>query len=166
MHASARHLLPVVEPRRRPKHRPGGGGRDTRAASTAPPSVQRPTFEPSAPSRALAVVALATIRRARRSADRPVRWHDPAFTRDVELIRAHLRPIRHRQVLAASFGREAFHGDPSGRADVMSAVAVAYAIRWLELGDGVDRPHWAAWLAESGQPAIDASDLLATAICD
>jgi hypothetical protein len=74
------------------------------------------------------------------------------------LIRLHLRPIRSRVVLAASFGREAFHGVPilafespqereARRAQGAGPVQVAYALRWLELGDGIDRPALPVWLA-------------------
>ena len=135
----ARHLLPVVEARRRPKHRPGGGA----------PTDATPTFEPASPARALAIMAMATLRRTRRPSTRPPHWVDTTFARDVELIRTHLAPIRSRPILAASFGREAFHGDPSGSGEVDGPVAAAYAIRWLELGDGQARPRWEAWLAES-----------------
>jgi hypothetical protein len=68
---------------------------------------------------------------------RPRRWAAPVFAREVELVRAHLRPIRTRAALAASFGREAFHGRfeaPMGGGG-LSAVRVAYATRWLELGE-------------------------------
>ena len=58
-------------------------------------------------------------------------------------MRLHLRPVATRQVLAASFGREAFHAGPSTATTAGGAVAVAYAIRWLELGDGRARPDWA-----------------------
>jgi hypothetical protein len=82
---------------------------------------------------------------------------ESSFGREVELIRTHLAPIRSRQVLAASFGREAFHGDPSGSGELESPVAAAYAIRWLELGDGEARPRWDVWLAESAAtPATSA----------
>lgn len=74
-------------------------------------------------------------------------------------MRSHLSPIRGRAVLAASFGREAFHfeafhsdagrgvADPEGMG--LGPVTVAYAIRWLELGDREPRPRWDVWLAES-----------------
>jgi hypothetical protein len=64
-------------------------------------------------------------------------------------VRLHLLPVRSRQVLAASFGREAFHAGPTTAASARGAVAVAYAIRWLELGDRVERPAFEVWLAES-----------------
>ncbi len=52
-------------------------------------------------------------------------------------------------MLAASFGREAFHAGRSDAASPQDPVAVAYAIRWLELGDRVERPAFEIWLAES-----------------
>jgi hypothetical protein len=74
------------------------------------------------------------------------------FGREVDLIRLHLAPIVSRRGLAASFGREAFHGDidPSiADGETVGPVTVAYAIRWLELGDGASRPPWTVWLDES-----------------
>jgi hypothetical protein len=69
------------------------------------------------------------------------------FGREVDLVRLHLAPIRSRPGLAASFGREAFHAEaPGDRADA-GPVTAAYAIRWLELGDGIARGSWEAWLA-------------------
>jgi hypothetical protein len=139
-----RQLVPVVERRRRPKHRPGGGP----AARPGPPPP--PHFEPDSPSRALAFTALAAIRHARRPVGRPQAWSRPGFAREVDLVRLHLRPIRTRQVLAASFGREAFHAGPAiGGVAAGGSAAVAYAIRWLELGDGVERAAFEIWLAES-----------------
>jgi hypothetical protein len=113
---------------------------------------------PPTPARALAIEALAILRLARRRDAHPDRWSTHSFVREVELIRLHLRPIRSRVVLAASFGREAFHGvqvlvleSPSERdarrTQGAGPVQVAYALRWLELGDGVDRPAWPVWLA-------------------
>jgi hypothetical protein len=67
----------------------------------------------------------------------------------VDLVRAHLRPIGSRTLLSASFGREAFHGQAAPGSDVAlggSAVRVAYALRWLELGDGTTRPPWRSLL--------------------
>jgi hypothetical protein len=142
----ARHLLPVVESRHRPNHRPGGGVPPDARLATVP--AQTPTYEPTSPARSLALMAMATVRRRRRPT-LPPRWTTPTFGLEVELIRAHLAPIRSRQLLAASFGREAFHGDPSGSGEVDSPVAAAYAVRWLELGDGGPRPRWDVWLAES-----------------
>ncbi len=85
------------------------------------------------------------MRDLRDPARRPDRWGDPAFARQTDLIRRHLEPLRSRRTLAASFGREAFQvaiepGDP------VSPIRVAYAIRWLELGVGSDRPGWSEML--------------------
>jgi len=79
-------------------------------------------------------------------------WEDVAFGRQVEAIRRQLAPIRSRSGLAASFDREAFHvrrqvglspdveGMPA--ATPPGPVRLAYALRWLELGDGRLRPAW------------------------
>ena len=143
MPLSQRHLFPVIEPRRRTRHRPGGG-----PAVARRPSPQ-PAFEPDSPSRALALAALWVIRHSRSPVDRPEAWSLPGFAREVDLVRLHLHPVATRQVLAASFGREAFHaGLPAGVAP-QGPVAVAYAIRWLELGDHVQHPAFEIWLAES-----------------
>jgi hypothetical protein len=149
MPLSPRHLVPVVEPRRRPRHRPGGGPAATLAAPPPPPS-----FEPDSPSRALALTALQIVRRRRGPADRPAAWSLPGFAREVDLVRLHLRPVGSRRVLAASFGREAFHSGPSTAASAGGPVAVAYAIRWLELGDRVERPAFDVWVAESASGPV------------
>ncbi len=94
-------------------------------------------------------MAIGVLRRARRPDGRPEAWLAAAFGRDVDLIRTHLGPIGSRPVLAASFGRESFHGGWAAMTDARGPVTVAYAIRWLELGDRVARPSFAAWLAES-----------------
>ncbi len=109
----------------------------------------------STPQRALAQDALRLLRRVRDPRRRPERWHDDDVARDIALIRRHLAPLRSRQALAASFGREAFHvHDGISGASTASArtrgddlgdpgpVRLAYAIRWLELGDGQERPPW------------------------
>lgn len=89
-----------------------------------------------APARALALDALRLLRRLRDPARRPERWTQPTYRREIELVRAHLAPLRTRKSLAASYGREAFHLtlDEAAR-DNPSAVRLAYALRWLELGD-------------------------------
>ena len=98
-----------------------------------------------APARALALDALRLLRRLRDPARRPDRWSDPSFGREIELVRIHLAPLRSRKALAASYGREAFHItlDETARDDP-GAVRLAYALRWLELGDGVTGPSWPA----------------------
>ena len=55
-------------------------------------------------------------------------------------------PIRDRRGLAASYGREAFRTRPADRRPRARPPGdrprVAYAVRWLELGDGIQRPAW------------------------
>lgn len=98
---------------------------------------------PRTAERALPLDAIAVVLRVRRG-PRPPRWSAPAFVRSVDLVRAHLAPIHERGTLAQSFAREAFHviGAPALPALDESPVRVAYAIRWLELGDRVARPPW------------------------
>jgi hypothetical protein len=88
-----------------------------------------------APTRALALDAIRLLRCLRDPARAPARWAEPAFRRDVDLVRAHLAPLRSRQALAGSFGREAFHVVQGATSlDGPGPVRVAYALRWLELG--------------------------------
>jgi hypothetical protein len=136
-------MLPVVEPRRRPTHR------------DLVPRVTPTPRPPATPARTLTIVALATLRRARDPHRRPDRWAGRAFAREVDLVRLHLAPIRSRLGLAASFGREAFQSNHAESADAAGPVTAAYAIRWLELGDGMPRPPWDSWLADSAlRPAV------------
>ena len=79
----------------------------------------------------------------------PPAWLEPRFVREVGLVRSHLAPIRSRVGLAASFSREAFQrvddrDEQGATPDAPGAVAVAYALRWLELRDGLSRPPWPA----------------------
>jgi hypothetical protein len=85
------------------------------------------------------------LRRLRDPERRPDRWSQPSFRREIELVRAHLAPLRTRKALAASYGSEAFHValDQTTRDDP-SAVRLAYALRWLELGDGDAGKIWPA----------------------
>ncbi|HYH93047.1 MAG TPA: hypothetical protein VD763_07795 [Candidatus Saccharimonadales bacterium] len=97
--------------------------------------------------RALASDALRVARRLACPDRRPTGWDDERVARDVELIRRHLAPFRTRRALAASFGREAFHVRPASADDRDAGpVRLAYAVRWLELGDGVMRPPWSVLL--------------------
>ena len=98
-----------------------------------------------APHRALALEARLLLRILR---DRPRDagpWGGPAFAREVDAVRVQLRPIRDRRGLAASYGREAFRMPEARRGDTaltLRPTGVAYALRWLELGDGQARPGW------------------------
>jgi len=112
-------------------------------------SPSAPTLQASvpAPARALALDALRVSRLLRDPARRPERWAQPGFAVEVEQIRRHLAPVRTRQTLAASYGREAFHLalTRSDEADA-SPTRLAYALRWLELRDGATGPSWQSLL--------------------
>ena len=124
------------------------------------------TSAPPSPARELAFRALDVLRRVR-LASPPERWLQPGFGREVDLVRLHLAPVRSRAGLAASYGREAFNlavdGDwprriATRRASTatltasMGPVDVAYALRWLELGDGHRRIAFREWLANPADP--------------
>jgi len=97
-----------------------------------------------------ALVVMRTLRDHPRDADP---WGEPAFAREVDLIRSQLMPIRSRRGLAAFFEREAFQSQelPGPREPAtMQAVRIAYALRWLELGDGVLRWGWTGLVAARG----------------
>lgn len=98
-----------------------------------------------APHRALALDAIRLRRGLRDLHRRPAAWGESAFAREVELVRCHLAPLRNRRSLTASYGREAFQTlDPdSSRLRPLGPTRAAYAIRWLELGNGASLPVWA-----------------------
>jgi hypothetical protein len=79
-------------------------------------------------------------------------WGEPAFAWEVDLVRRQLAPIVSRRALASSFAREAFRNSGPGRAGGAEGVSIgpvhcAYAVRWLELGDGAPRPGWSRFVA-------------------
>jgi hypothetical protein len=149
----ARRGRVVAEPRRRPH----GFDRVTAA-------VPRTEI-----SRELGRIALDVVLHALDPVTLPARWSTRAFAREVAEIRAQLAPIHSRRSLVESFGREAAvaatvtpssvdPGIPPG------PVRVAYAIRWLELGDERLRPSWDLWIGrpvrtESAVPATSAAPL-------
>jgi len=100
----------------------------------------RPAVPPITIEEELSLLATAVLR-VLAGASRPERWGAPAFERELGLVRGHLTPIRSRPLLAASFGRESFRGaadtapERLPRQVSVSAVHVAYALRWLELSD-------------------------------
>jgi hypothetical protein len=105
-----------------------------------------------APHRAPALDALRILRSLRDHPRDAGPWGESAFAREVDRVRCHLVPIRSRRGLAASFGREAFQvldrdgWDQRGH----DPVRIAYAVRWLELGDGVPRPGWTSLVTDLG----------------
>ena len=84
----------------------------------------------------------------------PARWRSATFARNVDLVRAHLRPILTHEALALSYGREHFHvaaiGPPPRAPQLISrdATEVAYAVRWLELDRGAALGPWLTVVTE------------------
>jgi hypothetical protein len=110
-------------------------------------------------ARDLARIALDVVVRVVDPPSLPRRWSTQAFAREVAAVRAQLAPIRSRESLSDSFGREAAIAatvtpriDP---AEPPGPVRVAYAIRWLELGDDRLRPTWAEWTGLPVRPVPD-----------
>jgi len=139
-------------------HRPG----DPRSVASSPSGVLLPPdgetlpIQPPVPTRALAAEARWLAPHLEASRRSPAAWSDPAFVREVALVRAHLAPIRSQAGLAASYGREAFQSSvPPGKEP--GPVRVAYAIRWLELGDGRARPQWPPSAATASQAGVSAA---------
>ena len=136
----ARRGRVVVEPRSRLLRfeRPSNG-----VAAAGPVGTIR---DPGDPRHELARLALDLVLRTSEPLRLPERWTRTPFGREVEGTRAQLAPIRTRSALAASFSREASVAAtcsaPLTPADPPGPVRVAYAIRWLELGDGRPRPDW------------------------
>jgi hypothetical protein len=98
----------------------------------------------------LARLALDLVVRTAEPADLPARWTTYPFGQEVDRTRAQLAPIRSRTALLASFSREASIGATRGIVEAglpAGPVRIAYAIRWLELGDGRRRPAWASFVA-------------------
>jgi hypothetical protein len=102
--------------------------------------------DPDDPRHELARLALDVVLRTSEPLRLPLRWTSPPFAREVDRTRGQLTPISSRTALAASFSREASvaatRSAPLTPADPPGPVRVAYAIRWLELGDGRARPDW------------------------
>lgn len=94
---------------------------------------------------ALGIDALRIGRLLRDPARWPARWRDPAFGGEVERIRRPLARVRSREALEGSYGREVFAvAGPRAYPAEGSPLRVAYALRWIELHDGVVGPSWPA----------------------
>lgn len=126
--------------------------------STAATAATPVGIDPDPPDlrRELARLALDVVVRTSEPVDLPCRWRGFAFAREVDRTRAQLAPLRSRRALLTSFAREASivvsapsaldDSNPPGSLPP-GPVRVAYAIRWLELGDGRRRPPWTAFVA-------------------
>jgi len=111
-----------------------------------------------APHRALALDALRVLRILRDHPRDAGPWGEPALAWEVDAVRRQLAPIASRRALASSYAREAFRAvtgaaagrRPSPPADpgAIGPVRLAYAVRWLELGDGAPRPGWSGFVTD------------------
>jgi hypothetical protein len=117
-----------------------------RPTSAAVAAGQIGSLEHPDPRHELARLALDLVLRTSEPLRLPERWTRTPFGREVDRTRAQLAPITTRTALAASFSREASvaatRSAPLTPADPPGPVRVAYALRWLELGDGRSRPDW------------------------
>lgn len=127
-------------------------------ATTATGAVGTPSPDPDL-RHELARLALDVVIRTAAPIDVPASWLRPGFALEVDRTRAQLAPIRTRKGLLASFSREASIAATRIRVGPATAataaqpppgpVRVAYAIRWLELGDGRPRGPWAGMVRGS-----------------
>lgn len=94
---------------------------------------------------ALGIDALRIGRLLRDPSRWPARWREPAFGVEVERIRRPLSRMTSHQLLEDSYGREVFAiAEPRAYPAEGSPLRVAYALRWIELHDGVTGPSWSA----------------------
>jgi hypothetical protein len=110
----------------------------------------------------LARLALELVVRTAEPADLPARWTSHPFCAEVDRTRAQLAPIRSRAGLIASFSREASIAvtrTSDGSPPPIGPVRIAYAICWLELGDGRRRPAWPVFAAGPAALVAAAIDL-------
>ena len=127
-----------------------------------PLGFERPV-QPESPrdvGRDLSKIALDIVVRSLDPVTIPPRWSTRAFGREVALVRAQLAPIHSRHVLADSFRREAAVAATATPLSIdppepPGPVRVAYAIRWLELGDNRIRPTWEDWTGQAASPSPD-----------
>lgn len=96
-------------------------------------------------ARALALDALRLGRVLRDPLRRPARWSEPGFAVEVERYRRDMARIRTKEDLTAAYARDIFaatgvesHLGPG------NPIRVAYALRWLELFEGVTGPSWSS----------------------
>jgi len=105
---------------------------------------------PLADHHVVARLALDLVVRTAEPAQLPPRWTTYPFGQEVDRTRHQLAPLQSRSALLDSFRREASVAATRGAVEAglpPGPVRVAYAIRWLELGDGRTRPAWASIVA-------------------
>jgi hypothetical protein len=118
------------------------------AGAIGNPAGRARSIHPDDPRHELARLALDLVVRTSEPIQLPSRWLGPGFGREVERTRAQLAPIKSRAVLSASFAQEASVAvsrlSAFSPSNPPGPVRVAYAIRWLELGDDRLRPGWSS----------------------
>jgi hypothetical protein len=123
---------------------------DRPTSAQVPAATSDITGQGPPPGHELARLALDLVVRTAEPADLPARWTTFQFGREVDRTRSQLAPIRSRTALLASYLREASIAATRGAVETglpAGPVRIAYAIRWLELGDGRARPAWATFVA-------------------
>ena len=115
-----------------------------------PPAGASGRIDPLDDHHVIARLALDVVVRTAEPADLPSRWTTYPFGQEVDRTRGQLAPIQSRSALLDSFRREASVAATRGAVEAglpPGPVRVAYAIRWLELGDGRTRPAWSSIVA-------------------
>lgn len=92
-------------------------------------------------ARTLAVDSLRIGRMLRDPSRWPASWREPSFGVEVERIRRDIARFKSPRALAVAYWREVSQPADARRAQA-SAIRVAYALRCLELRDGVTGPSW------------------------
>ncbi len=131
---------------------------DRAASALGPAATSDIDLDAPPPGHELARLALDLVVRTAEPVDLPARWTTFPFGREVDRTRAQLAPIGTRSALLASYLREASIAATRGSVEAglpAGPVRVAYAIRWLELGDGRTRPSWASFVAGPVDLVVD-----------
>jgi hypothetical protein len=128
---------------------PGSGGAFASAPAAGPDAIARRfpgragALATPRPDEARDIERLAALVVRLVAGDRvPAAWRGPRVAAEVDAVRSHLEPLSSRVLLAFAYDREAeriaqlraLAGDPLHPAPAPSAVDLAYAVRWLELG--------------------------------
>ena len=127
-------------------------------------SVQQAVLQGPSPLAALRARARLVERVLAGTAPVPPRWLTPGFVARVERIRLQLRPIRSATSLLASYGREAGVRVPSrppfdpAEGALDAPLELAYALRLIELENGLPSGAWAAVATDSRRVAAVASE--------
>jgi hypothetical protein len=134
-----------------------------------PPAGASAGADPLDDHHVIARLALDLVVRTAEPADLPARWTTYPFGQEVDRTRGQLAPLQSRSALLDSFRREASVAATRGAVEAglpPGPIRVAYAIRWLELGDGRTRPAWASIVAGAVELVTGALAPVATEAAD